>query len=55
MGLSSLQMDQEGAPNPNVSPSSYPTKYWGLFGEVAHTAQQNFVIGQFANTESFHW
>ena len=41
--------------NPNLTPSGCPTKLWGLCGEVAHIAQQNFVIGQFAKTKSFHW
>ena len=49
--LSSSLMDQQLIHNPNVTPSGYPMKFWGLFGEVSHIAyitQQTFVIGHFA-------
>ena len=29
--------------------------FWGLLGEVAHIAQEPFLIGQFAEMNSFHW
>ena len=51
-------MDQGLIHNPNVSPTSYAMKLWGLFDKVAHIAhitQQNFVIGQFAKMQFFHW
>ena len=53
-------MDQELIIHPNVTPSRYPTKFWGLFGGVAHiphTTQHNtnFLIGQFAKSDGFHW
>ena len=51
-------MDQGLIHNPNVTPSSYPTELWGLFGMVAliqHTMQQNFVIGWFAKMNTPHW
>ena len=32
--LSSSLMDQELIHSPNVTPSGYPMKFWGLFGEV---------------------
>ena len=41
MGLSPSLMDQEGTPNLN--------------SEVAHIAQENFMIGQFAKMNLFHW
>ena len=55
--ISSSLMDQLLFHNPNLTPSRYPMKLWGLFGKVAHIAhitKQNFVIGQFANMNSFH-
>ena len=55
MVLSLSQMDQEGTHIPNVTLRGYPMKFWGLCGEVAHIAQEKFVIGQFAKTESFQW
>ena len=53
-----LLMAQEWIHNPSVTPSSYPIKFWGLFGEVSHIThmtQQNFVIGQFAKMNIVHW
>ena len=50
-------MDQGLIHNPNETPSSYPTKFWGLFGMVTltpHTTQQIF-IGQFAKMDACHW
>ena len=44
--------------NPNVAPSSYPTKFRGLFGKVAwiqHPTQQNFVICLSAKMDTSHW
>ena len=51
-------MDQGWTNNPNVASSRYPTNFWGLLGLVApivHTTQQNFLIGSFAKSDSFHW
>ena len=51
-------MDQEIIHYPNVTPSSYSMKFWGLFGMEAHlphTTQQNFVIGEFAKMNTIHW
>ena len=51
-------MDQGSTNNPNVGSSSYQTKFWGLLDLVApivHTTQQNFLIGSFAKSDSFHW
>ena len=42
--------------NPNVTPSSHPTKFCGLLAMVAPTAhitQQNFLIGSFLKIEFF--
>ena len=55
MGLSLSLMDQEGTHDPNVTLRGYPKKFWGLFGEVAHIAQENCVIGQFVKMNSCHW
>ena len=48
-------MDQGGTHNPNLTLRGYPMKFGALFGKVAHIAQGNFVIGQFAKMNSFHW
>ena len=43
--LSLTLTDQGWVHNPNVTCSSYPIKFWGLFGMVApiaHTTHQNF-------------
>ena len=56
--LSSTLIGQGLIHNPNLPPSSYPEKFWGLFGMVAlipQTTQQNFVIGQFAKMNTSHW
>ena len=29
--------------------------FWGLFGKVAHIAQETFLIGQLAKMISFDW
>ena len=53
-------MGQGWVHNPNLTPSSYPMKFWSLFGMVmpiAHTTQQ-YVISdwvQFAKSDGFHW
>ena len=49
-------MDKGQTNNPNVSPSGYPMKFWGLLAIVAlitHIMQQNFLIGSFFNIEFF--
>ena len=41
----------------NVTPSSYPMNVWGLLSRVAaiaHTTEQNFLIGSFAKLKIFH-
>ena len=51
-------MDKGQTNNPNLTPSSYPTKFWGLLAMVAPTAhitQQNFLIGSSSKIEGFHW
>ena len=51
-------MDEGQTNNPNVTPSSHPTKFWGLLAMVAPTAhitQQNFLIGAFPKIKFFHW
>ena len=56
--LSLTLMGQGWVHNSNVTPSSDPTKVWGLFGmvvHIAHNTQQNFLIGSFAKSDSFHW
>ena len=43
--LSLALIDQGQTNNPNVTPSGYPTKFWGLLAKVAsilHTTQQIF-------------
>ena len=40
LGLSQSLMVQEGTHNLNVTLKGYPMKFWGLFGQKAHTAQQ---------------
>ena len=57
-GLSLALMGQGQTNNLNITPSSYPTKFWGLLGRVAtiaHTTEQTFLIGQFPNPKIFHW
>ena len=57
-GLSLAITDQGQTNTLNVTPSSYPTKFWGLFHRVAtiaHTTEQTFLIGSFAKLEIFHW
>ena len=52
--LSLTLMVQGWVYNPNVTPSGYPIKFWGVFGMVApiaHTTQQNFLIGSFAKSD----
>ena len=51
MVLSLSLMDQGLIPNHNITQSGFPVKFWGLFGEVAHIAEKNYVIGQFAKTK----
>ena len=56
--LSLTLMDQGWAHNPNITPTSYPMKFRALFSMVTvivHTTQQNFLIGPFAKSDSFHW
>ena len=56
--LSLTLMDKGWVHHPNVTPSRYPMKFWGLFGMVApiaHTTQKHFLIGPFAKPDSFHW
>ena len=43
-------MDEGCTKNPNITPSKYPMKLWGLLAMVAPTAhitQQIFLIGSF--------
>ena len=50
--------DQVWIKNPNVTPSSYPTKFCGLLGLVApivHTTQKIFLFGSFAKSDPSHW
>ena len=54
MGLSLSLIDQ-GLINLNVTLRGYSKKFWGLFGEVAHITQHNFLIGQFAKMDGSHW
>ena len=54
-GLSLFLMGQEETHKPSVAQRGYPKKFWGLFGEVAHIAQENLMIGQFAKMNTFHW
>ena len=54
MGLSLSLMDQGGTHNPNVTPRGHPNNFFNLLGKVAHTAQENILIGQFAKINSFH-
>ena len=56
--LSSALMYQGLIHNPNLAPIGYPMKIWGSFGKVAcilSTAQQNFLIGQYAKMNMSHW
>ena len=56
--LSLTLTDQSWTNNPNVTPSSYPIKIWHLFdmvAPIAHIIQQNFLIGLFAKSDTFHW
>ena len=56
--LSLTQMDQGWTNNPNVTCSRYPMKFWFLYGMVGPIAQptwQIFLIGLFANLDTFHW
>ena len=40
LGLSQSLMVQEETHNLNVALKGYPKKFWGLFGQKAHKAQQ---------------
>ena len=44
--------------NPNVTPSGYPIKFWGLLGKVApivYTKQQIFLIGSCQTENKSFW
>ena len=50
-------MDQGWVHSPNVTPSGYPTEFWGLFGMLApsmHTTQQTCDC-LFAKSDTGHW
>ena len=51
-------MEEGQTNNPNLTPSSYAIKFWGLLAMVAPTAyitQQNSLIGLSSKIEHFHW
>ena len=56
--LSLTLTDKRQTNKPNVSPSCYQMKFWGLLAMVAPTAhitQQNSLIGSSSKIKPFHW
>ena len=52
-GIALSLMGQGGTHNPNVTLRGYPKKFWGLFGEVSHIAQENFCDWPVCKNEHF--
>ena len=57
-GLSLTLMDQGQTNKLNITPSMYAMKFLDMISKVAtiaHTREQNYLIGSFAKLQIFHW